>query len=517
MDSRDLRRTAKSKAALGREIATRSNDPDFYAALNVLPNPDPILRKLGRSDEVYDAIHSDAHVMGELRTIRAALTGLEWRVEVSGDNPADMRALELCEQVMARRPANGMTWPDTIWAMAQATFRGHTVHEVVWERQDRWLLPARVLDRPGRRFVFDTDNQLRLRTREDSVLGVELGRYKWLLTRHMPSVDNPYGVALYASCFWPYTFKHSGFRFFTKFCQKYGIPWAIGRYPQGTPKEEQDALADALARMIEDAVASIPEGSAVELLETRHSGQLVHERLIDVCNREMSKAITSQTLATEIQGAGSRAAAETHHAREGAVNESDRQMIVEAFNQLFRWITEINVPGAAAPTFEFFDEAEARRDWVEVLEKARHFVEVPRWFGHERLQIPQPTEEERSKGDLLPGYGQAPEPNGSAFSAAPACPRCGGHHDHVGADDSNPQGLLDQAIQALEAGDLDTQARALTSSVFERLSRIQDKDPDQFLGWLAERYPEEDGDQLEQRLAQLIWAAQMWGRINADT
>ncbi|MDH4275188.1 MAG: DUF935 domain-containing protein, partial [Gammaproteobacteria bacterium] len=378
---------------LMQEIATRSSDPTFFGALQFLPNPDPVLRKLGKSQEVFDAITLDAHVIGELRSIRAGTLGFEFRLQAGGESSADIRALELCQAVMQSRPHTGYRWPDVVWNMAQAVFRGHAIHEVIWRREGGAIVPS-LIDRPQRRFVFGTDNELRLRTRAAPIAGEQTDPYKWLVTRHMPSFDNPYGVALFSACFWPYTFKHSGYKYFVKFTEKYGMPWAIGRYPMGTQKGDQDALADMLAAMVEDGVAAIPDGNAVELLEAKSTGDPVQSTLIKMCNSEMSKALTSQTLATEIQGQGSRAAASTHRQREEDVNASDREIICDTFNQLFAWITEINIAGAQPPTFEFYEEAEARKDWVEVLDSARAYLDVPVEFAHERLQIPQPQDGE---------------------------------------------------------------------------------------------------------------------------
>jgi phage gp29-like protein len=499
MDANDLKKASKTN--LAREIATRSTDPQFYSALTMLPNPDTVLRKLGRSDEVFDAIVSDAHVIGELRSIRAGLLGWEYRLEPGGETPADARALALCETYLAQRPAPGLRWSDTLWNMAQAVFRGFQVHEVLWRREGPYLMPAALLDRPSRRFGFGTEsNELRLITREQMVDGVELGPYKWLLTRHMPSHDNPYGVALFSSCFWPYTFKHSGWRYFVKFCEKYGIPKAIGKYPQGTPKAEQDALADALAAMIEDAVAAIQEGGSVELLQTTMTGELVHERMINLANREMSKALTSQTLATEIQGEGSRAASETHRGREEDVNESDRAVIADVMSELMSWITALNIPDAAAPTFEFYQEAEARKEWVEVFDKARRYVDVPVWFAHERLQIPTPTDED----EVLPRGGAAPA---AEFAAPCGCRR----HDFAAAEFPD-QAALEAAIDSIEDGTLQEQAEQLLAPVF-RL--VEDAGPEQALEHLAEVYDQMDTDALQELLARAIFVSEVWGRLNA--
>lgn len=493
MDSGDLKKAGK--ANLAREIATRHTDPQFYSALTVLPNPDTVLRKLGKSDEAFDAIVSDAHVIGELRSVRSALLGYEWRLAAGGKDAADVRALELCEQFMAQRPAPGLRWPDVIWNMAQAVFRGYQVHEVVWKREGQFLMPASVLDRPGRRFVWSTDNALRLITRKSMVEGEELGPYKWLVTRHMPSHDNPYGVALFSSCFWPYTFKHSGFRYFVKFCEKYGIPWAVGKYPEGTPKEQQDALADALAQMIEDAVAAIPDAGKVELL-TVNSGMaaLPQERLLGICNREMSKALTSQTLATEIQGEGSRAASETHRGREQAVNKSDRTIIEDTMNELLGWITELNIPNAKPPRFEFYEEAEARQDWVEVLDKARHYINIPDSFAHDRLQIPVPAEGE----EVLPAGGTILQ------KAEFAAPGTGG-------------ALSSQEELDVVAGD-DPGWEAVMTPILKPIFEALDEGltPEEILAKMDEWYPQMNGSDLMKLLERGIAAAETVGRIEAE-
>lgn len=447
----DIKAASNGKRALTQAVASRSSDPDFYSALEILPNPDTVLRKLGRTQEVYDAILSDAHVMGEMRSIRAGLIRFEFRLQAGGDTPADMRALELCEQVLANRPAPGMQWIDVFWNMGQAVFRGYQAHEVVWQRQGGLVLPWKVLDRPQRRFVFNQDNELRLRTRSAPVAGEDLGPYKWLITRHMPSYINPYGVALLSSCFWPHTFKTGGLRYFVKFCERYGLPWPVGKYPDGASEDQQRDLLEGLTQMVEDAVAVIPQGNDVDLLSTSTGmAQLPQERLINTCNSEMSKALTSQTLATEIQGNGSRAASETHRGREESVNDSDRIIIIDAMNELMRWVTEINVPNATPPWFEFYEEEEARKEWVEVFDVARQFISIPARFAHERLQIPLPQQGEAvlPMGTVTGNPGPGLPDAGTQFSRG-GCPHCSA--DHAAPVDDPIDRLTEQAARGADA------------------------------------------------------------------
>jgi len=397
---------------LGTETATRLSDPSFYNALTFLPNPDSVLRKLGKSQEVYDAIVQDAHVIGELRPMRTNIIAKKWHILPGGDKPEDIRAFRLAQKVYGRPPvpalANspGMGWPDVFWNMQTAVLRGQSIHEVVWGIEDGLQVPQMIIGRPNHRFVYGTLNELRLLTREYRVSGVPVDNYKFLVSRHMPDYDNPYGIALLSACFWPYVFKHNGFRFFAKFCDKYGIPWAIGKYPSGTAQKEIDALADGLVRMVEDAIAAIPnsgsvqlvggamaaisDGSSVQLVEAGASAnQTPQERLIHICNAEISKCLSSQTLATEIKGQASHAAAKVHRGREQENGAADRKLVEGTNNLLLSWLTELNFTGAAPPLFQFYDGAQVRKEWMEVFSVANKFMDIPTQFAHERLQIPQ--------------------------------------------------------------------------------------------------------------------------------
>lgn len=496
--------TGKTRGVLSQEIATWSTDPNFYGLLSYLPNPDAVLRKLGRSQEAYDAIATDAHVIGELRAIRAGLLDYEWRLQVGGPGRADKRALELCTQVFAGLPGAGRRWPDLIWQLAQAVFRGYQVHEVVWARQGDLLLPVRIVDRPARRFVFSPQGELRLLTRQNQTDGEPTGPYKWLTTRHMPSYDNPYGVAVFSACFWPYTFKHSGWRYFVKFAEKYGLPWAIGKYPLGTPKPQQDELAASLAAMIEDAVAAVPADGSVELIATTSgAGALPQERLIDLCNAELSKALTSQTLATEIQGQGSRAAAETHADRAAGIHSSDRAVIEDALSQLCAWIVELNIPGALPPRFEFFEEAQARADWTDVLDKARGYLNIPVEFAHDRLQIPMATKGQdvlpRAAAPTATPIGPAAQDGGDFIGHA--CPNCGASHDYAAGDD------IERALTGQAVREADPLIAAMLEPVTALLQRAETVT--EFRDGLLDLYPQID----ERRLGELTSLALLTGTL----
>jgi phage gp29-like protein len=384
-----------------KNISTRvisyNNDPDIISGfLGVLPNPDPVLGRMGIKYEVYSRIMTDAHVMCELRAIRAGLLSFETTIQAGGDKRIDRKAADLCRDIFH----NIRQLDDVLWQISEAVLLGHRLHEVVWEKDGSVLYAESLNDVPARRIRFNQNGDILLRTRK-APNGEDLSanRWKWLLTRHMSSYENPYGVAVFSACFWPIVFKHGGMKFFTKFVEKYSIPWPIGKYPEGTTEEQQKELFSKLKDMVEDSLAVLPESMNVSIIELSNKGE-VHTNFINLMNRELSKALTNQTLATEIQGTGSYAAAETHSSRADTSHQCDRNMISSTINLLFRWIVEINIPTASPPKHNFYQKETAPLEWIKALNEARKFMRISPQFASERTQIQIASQSEES----LPGF-----------------------------------------------------------------------------------------------------------------
>lgn len=396
---------------LGKAVATPESDPQrFFGSMLALPNPDPILRAMGRADPVYHSIMIDAHVIGEIRSIRGSFRSYKYRLNVGKDGDSkSAAAMELCANWMAQQAPNGITdWLEVMWQMTSCVLTGYRTHELVWELVNGNYLPTSVIDRPGRRFHFDV-NGAPLLLSKGVWQGANVEPYQFVISRHMPTHDNPYGIALLSSCFWPWTFKTGGWRYFVKYCERHGLPWPIGRYPAGTSDKEQDDFADALGNMLEAGYVVMQEGNGVELLvpNSSGSGNLPQQNLISLCNREMSKALTSQAMVGEQLDVGARAAADTAKERQGEVHDSDRDIAAASMAQIFKWITLFNFgDGVAPPTLEFFKQEAAGKGRAETYQIAANMGAKPsRKAMLDELDIP-PAEDDADA--LLPALKGVP-------------------------------------------------------------------------------------------------------------
>ena len=397
---------------LGKPVATPETDPAaFFGMLSVLPNPDPILRKIGMADKVYASIMADGHVLGELRSIRGNFRKHKYRVRPGdGADPRSVAAKDLCEAYLANCIPNEVAgdWLEVMWQMSMAFYYGYRPHEVTWDLNASHhkllkgkILPTEVVDRPNRRFVFDFNGKPLLISR-GNLMGAPVEPYQFLISRHMATMENPYGQAVASALFWCWTFKTGGWRFFVKYCERHGIPWPIARYPMGTGEKDIDKLEEAMKAMLESAYAVVQEGSGVELLSpTTGTGDLPQERLIRLCNTEMSKALNGHAMVAELGKVGARAASETAADRQDDVNNADRDVAAGSMGRLFMFITQFNIgDDVAPPSLELYRRENAGKERAEAYNLVRNMGGRPSKRGLlEEMGIDQAEDDEDA---LLP-------------------------------------------------------------------------------------------------------------------
>ena len=358
---------AEPRQRLTDHIATRDRTPDFSGLGMFLPNPDPILKRMGRDIQVYRELRSDAHTGGCIRRRKAAVKALEWTIE---RGRASARITRLVSDLFDRLDMDRIQSE-----IMEAPLYGWQPLEVLWAAVPGGSpLPADLVGKPPEWFLFDTDAELRFRSRQAPLLGEPLDPRKFLLARQEASYANPYGFADLSMCFWPVTFKRGGLRFWVKFAEKYGMPWAVGKQPRNAPQPETDRLLDQLEAMIEDAVAVIPDDASVELMQAGGtSGNAdAYRELLMFCRSEVAIALLGQNQSTEADSTHASAMAGlgvTYELRDG-----DKRIVEGVFNQFIRWVVDIHEGEAApAPKFEMWEEeevskAQAERD--EILHKA---------------------------------------------------------------------------------------------------------------------------------------------------
>lgn len=260
----------------------------------------------------------DSHIGAQLRTRRLALAGLPWIVEAPTDDPADEEIANQLQAIVRRH-----TFSTLVFDLLDAIFKPWAVCETVWDKGEQWT-PKRFIWRDPRSFtVSPEDGQTLLLKTEANPKGEELAPWKFIT--HAPRMfSGPLTTSgLVRPCSVMYSLKTLGLQAWVGYMELFGIPWRVGKYPNGASEEVQDSLVDAVQMLGMDGTAVMPEGMKLEVISAMGggSGSQVHQQLADWCDRQMSKAILGQTLTADT-GGGSYA--------QGSVHDGIRRTLLQA-------------------------------------------------------------------------------------------------------------------------------------------------------------------------------------------
>ncbi|WP_165009653.1 DUF935 domain-containing protein [Neisseria yangbaofengii] len=457
-----------------------------------LPNPDPILRKMGKQISVYRELLRDPLVGSLVRRRKAAVARLDW--QLTGDNvPENVR--QFVENWLVETDVYRL-----IKDILNAPLFGYQPIEVVWAQDTQWL-PSDISAKPQEWFGFDSDGLLVYT--QNGLKQEPLPPYKFLCPTHEADYLNPYGLGDLGLVFWLVTFKRGGLKFWVQFTEKYGAPWLIGKEPRSNTPDDTEKLLDALEALSANSVGTIPNDSSVEIHEAggKSSSVDAYDKLIRYCGSEINIALLGQDQTT---------AQETNHASATAglevaddIRDGDSRIVESTFNQLIAWVVELNFGDVPAPKFELFENEEAgtkeRADRDKTLSDSGVKFTPQYWkrtYGLEDGDIveqaenpPMPSENERS--EFLRGKKPSAE-----FA----------EHNHTDA------GLIIDTL-APDTGRLNAQGQALTAALVAEIQKGETED--NILDRLAEAFPNMDDSALQNELARVIFLSELVGRIEA--
>lgn len=445
-----------------------------------LPNPDPVLRKMGKQITVYRDLLRDPLIGGQVRRRKAAVARLDWRLD--GDDVGDA-VRDTVSAWLDQADLYGL-----IKDILNATLFGYQPIEVIWAQDKLWL-PEKVLAKPQEWFAFDEDG--RLMYIAAGMHQEPLPPYKFLCPTQEASYTNPYGLGDLGMVFWPATFKRAGLKFWNEFTEKYGAPWLIGKEPRSNTDNDTDKLLDALEALIGNSVGTIPNDSSVEIHESsgKSSSVEAYDKLIRYCRSEINIALLGQDQTTEKDTSHASASAGLEVTED--IRDSDCRIVERCINQLIGWICELNFGDVPVPQFVLFEgEDEGSKELAErdkMLADAGVRFTPQYWMRSYGLQ----------EGDLAADSGRPSENGGVADFA---------EHDMADA------GLIIDGM-APDSGRLNAQGRHLTDALVADLQRGETAD--NLLDRLVDAYPNMDDKALQDELARLIFLAGLVGRAEA--
>lgn len=340
-------------------IASVANDITVPIFSRLLQNADDTLLAQGggKGLAIYDEIERDTHAGSMLEKRKNSVISRDWEVEPGGDQPLDKEAAEFVEECIEALPFDQICKD-----LLGATLKGFAVGEIVWERDQGWIKPVRIKAHDQRRFVFDRDWQLRLLTWTAMTEGELLPDRKFVIHRVGVRGNNPYGLGLGNSLFWPVLFKREGITFWLHFLEKFAGPTVIGKTPYGMLSEEQNRLLNTLTDIRTSSAVTVPIGTDVDFLEASRGGSVSYQDFLAYWDAQISIRVTGETLTSQVTAdGGSRALGDVHQNQLDVLADSDGDLLTDTLRQtLCRWIVEYNFPGAAVPSIRRIRPANAK-------------------------------------------------------------------------------------------------------------------------------------------------------------
>lgn len=475
----------------GRDITRGFVDP-----MMVQPPDDSVLMQRGGGDyTLYREVLRDDRVKTALQQRFHAVIARPWEVRPGGPKRIDkLAAAHLKEQLDA------LAWDEKTVKMLYGVFYGHAVAEAMWGIDAGRVVVADIKVRDRRRFGFDGENRLRLKTMANAAGELMPDRKFWAFATGADHDDAPYGLGLAHWLYWPVWFKRNGLRFWAVFLEKFGTPTAVGQFPPGTSQPDQNRLLSALRAIQRDSAIIFPEGMQAKLLEATRGGTADHAGFVDAMNQAITIIGIGQTASTN-GTPGKLGNDDTQNDVRLDLVKADADLVCMSFNAtIAKWLTEWNFPGAAVPqVWRIIEEPE------DLKVRAERDDKIVGWGYKPTLAY------------VIDTYGgeweaSAPSPGSGAEGASLSefSEVFGGDAQAIEVPD---QTAIDSALDAIPAENVQAMSEALLAPIFKLLDEAGSFEA--ALAALAARYPDMPAGKLEDLLARAMFAAELWGTAHA--
>lgn len=335
----------------------------------MLPNPDIVLRKMGKSIAIYRELETDPQVKAALFNRWSRTLRLKWWVNTEEAEGAGGSVIEALFKRLPIRAINEQA--------LNANTYGFQVFEVLREERDGYILPSRVLPRKQEYFSFDDRGNLMYRDRangwtmarrydgtpDEEIIAAGEPLRQFIVARNRATPDNPYGDALLSACFWPVAMKRGGIDFFSRCVEKYGMSWVIGEMPEFAGTEEQrkvkaEEYMALLDQMIEDAVLVLEKGSTMRIESGTNAASVdMYERYLAYMDEQLSKVLLGHSKGLDATpgelGSNGNAADNID-----SITSADKTGVEDLYQQLIDDVNWFNFGDPAPPRIEGYRDGD---------------------------------------------------------------------------------------------------------------------------------------------------------------
>lgn len=339
---------------------TRQNAYARFRSLTMqLPNPDPVLRKLGQRQESYKELMYFPRVKACQKAIKSRVLQKDWRLNFPKGFP---------EQLKERFVAY---WRDfkiaqNIGEATQLLPYGNKVFALAWERLPRFpndFIVPRMIGKPIDYFYWDKENKMRFKD-SASIDGRLVEPGEAIAFVNESEYENPYGFATLAMCWWSVFFLKEGLRQFARAVERFNMPWVIGRTNTKDPQEKEDFKED-LSLVGQDGVMiltgdtdpDVPIENYVRVINgIENKNTDLHKVFHQVHMDQILIAFFGEAVSTATEGTGTYGGRKVGKDMQEEVADDICPIIAEGLTEINKMIMDVNVPdkNIEPPTVEWY-------------------------------------------------------------------------------------------------------------------------------------------------------------------
>lgn len=310
--------------------------------LGRLPDPDMILAQQGMGRQELRKLETDDEVSAALETRADAVVSTPWRLEPFESEPAQWIAAELEPHMEGLLRG--------LWS---AVPYGYSVLETVYRPGPRIGI-AHIQEKPLEWFEPRRDGTLWYTPPSGSGVGssgqpvIVDSNQKFILTRRKPTYRNPYGEALLSRLYWPWFFRHNGWRFWMRSLERFAEPLLMGQV--ASPED----FVSTLRTLGYEAVAAVGMDEKLTAITQSAAGEF--EKVEMALGRRIQKLVLGQTLTSEVGDKGSYAAAQVHNEVRQDKKKADIRLVSGSVQRLVNSLWALNGLAGSAPEFIMADD-----------------------------------------------------------------------------------------------------------------------------------------------------------------
>ena len=464
-----------------------------------------------QADLFCDMEERDGHIFSEMTKRKQAVNGLPWGVKPPKN--ASEQEKKIAEEVYE--------WLDDIedfemflFEAMDAVGHGYSAQEIKWHQLGGLWLPESFQHVQPRLIMTPYNQPNELRLNDGSPDGAEFWPFGWFIHRHKAKSGYVSRSGLFRVLAWPFLFKNYGVRDIMEFLETYGLPSKLGKYPAGATAEEKMTLMRAVMSIGRNAGGIVPQGMSIDFNDATDGDTNNHMNLVKWCEQTQSKIIVGGTLLSQADGKTStNAQSKTHENQFDVINKSDAKQLARSINDsLITAIMQLNYPNITPDRYpKFWFDTSDTEDLESFSKSLGEMVDtgmkIPLTWAHERAGIPMPADDKEAiltrvqpQTPQLAMNNWQPHLLGNLLAANSA---------HIPLDEQAVQlQLRDQAKEAQQTAEL------WMHDLMAKINAGQDEN--EILAVLSEIYPTDDEPVLQEKLTQLIFAAEVFGRLSAQ-